>query len=482
MIAMRELGDAFGRGEVSLPHLLKSADVMRHVMLFLESFMRFQSGVEPGAEIDYKGVVVIGTVYQDVHSIGKDLAKTLLENYGYRVIDLGVQVPLDRFIDTAEQESADAIGMSALLVQTSNHMITVARMLLDRKYSIPILIGGAPVNNRHAGYVAMHGGEDMEAIMDNVFYCKSGMDGVNIMGQLMDSAKRSVFLKENRKQLLREYQRAKGIQAEKDKLLQTLPRRKVSFRHHEVPSEGYGIHKVEFKLHKLAASMDKKSLYSLNWKFGKKSSWVLKGVTLQQLQDLQKTWIEKAEQNGWIVPKARFALFPAQSDGDEVIICDPQNREKELARIRFDVCIGKGRKDIFSVGQYFHTKASGQWDVIGLQITTAGDKVEAGVEGFKAQNDSESALYLQGLSDRVAEDLAEYIHQLLRHGSGTKKDYRGQRYSPGYPAITDLSYNRLIWELLEAEDIGVTLTSANEFYPPSTTAAAVCFHKDASYN
>ncbi|MBT6409137.1 MAG: dihydropteroate synthase, partial [Nitrospina sp.] len=103
MIAMRELGDAFGRGEVSLPHLLKSADVMRHVMVFLESFMRFQSGVEPGAEIDYKGVVVIGTVYQDVHSIGKDLAKTLLENYGYRVIDLGVQVPLDKFIDTAEQ-------------------------------------------------------------------------------------------------------------------------------------------------------------------------------------------------------------------------------------------------------------------------------------------------------------------------------------------------------------------------------------------
>ena len=95
MTAMRELGDAFGRGEVSLPHLLKSADVMRHVMQFLESFMRFQSGVEPDAVIDYKGVVGIGTVYQDVHSIGKDLAKTLLENYGYRVVDLGVQVPLD---------------------------------------------------------------------------------------------------------------------------------------------------------------------------------------------------------------------------------------------------------------------------------------------------------------------------------------------------------------------------------------------------
>ena len=482
MIAMRELGDAFGRGEVSLPHLLKSADVMRHVMLFLESFMRFQSGIEPGAEIDYKGVVVIGTVYQDVHSIGKDLAKTLLENYGYRVIDLGVQVPLDRFIDTAKQEKADAIGMSALLVQTSNHMITVTRMLLEQKYSIPILIGGAPVNSRHAGYVAMHGGDDTQAILDNVFYCGSGMDGVNIMGQLMDKGQRPGLLKENKEKLVREYHKAKGIQAEKDKLLQTLPRRKVNFRHHESPSEGYGVHKVEFKLHKLAGSMDRKSLYSLNWKFGKKSSWIHKGVTLQQLQALEKTWIEKAEQRGWVVPKARFALFPAQSEGDEVIVYDPKDREKELARLKFDVCIGKGRKDIFSVGQYFYPKASGQWDVIGLQISTAGDQVEAGVEEFKAQNDSESALYLQGLSDRVAEDLAEYIHQLQRQRVGAKKDNRGQRYSPGYPAITDLVYNRIIWELLGAEDIGVTLTSGNEFYPPSTTAAVICFHKDASYH
>ncbi len=482
MLSMRELGDAFGRGEVSLPHLLKSADVMRHVMLFLESFMRFQSGIEPGDEIEYKGVVVIGTVYQDVHSIGKDLAKTLLENYGYRVIDLGVQVPLDRFIDTARKEGADAIGMSALLVQTSNHMITVSKMLREQKYSIPVLLGGAPVNARHAGYVAMHGGEDTAAILDNVFYCDSGMDGVNIMGLLMDKKQRPGLLKENKEKSLREYQKAKGLKAEKDKLLDTLPRRKVSFRHHEVPSEGFGDHKVEFKLHKLAGSLDTKSLYSLNWKFGKKSSWPAKGVTPQQLQDLQKIWVEKAEQNGWIVPKARFALFPAQSEGDEVIIYDANNKEKELTRIRFDVCIGKNRKDVFSIGQYFHTKASGQWDVIGLQITTAGNNVEAGIKEFKGQNDSESALYLQGLSDRVAEDLAEYIHQLLRHRTGTKKDNRGQRYSPGYPAITDLSCNRVIWELLGAEDIGVTLTSANEFYPPSTTAAVICFHKDAGYS
>ena len=120
MAAMQELGDGFGRGEVSLPHLLKSADVMRQAMAFLEAYMRNESGIELDGEIAYKGTVVIGTVYQDVHSIGKDLARTLLENYGYRVIDLGVMTPLQRYIDAAKENNADAIGMSALLVQTSN--------------------------------------------------------------------------------------------------------------------------------------------------------------------------------------------------------------------------------------------------------------------------------------------------------------------------------------------------------------------------
>jgi 5-methyltetrahydrofolate--homocysteine methyltransferase len=108
--------------------------------------------------------------------------------------------------------------------------------------------------------------------------------------------------------------------------------------------------------------------------------------------------------------------------------------------------------------------------------------VEAGIQSFKEQNDSESALYLQGLSDRVAEDMAEYIHQLLRTRAGYKKENRGQRYSPGYPALTNLKGNSIIWKALGAEDLGVTLTDAEQFYPPSTTAAVICFHKDASYS
>ncbi len=448
-------------------------------------------GVDPvhaAFAIEYFGEdlfgVVLGTVYQDVHSIGKDLAKTLLDNYGYRTIDLGVQVPLEDFIDTAKKEKADAIGMSALLVQTSNHMITVAKMLEELKYDIPILIGGAPVNDRHAGYVAMHGQDDTEQILSKVFYCESGMDGVNTMNTLMDKDRVEEYVVENREKLRRHYQRAKGLQEDREKLLASVKRRKVDFKKYQPATEGFGIHKVEIRLSKLEDVVDNKSLFSLNWKYGKQSTWEKKGITGDALKKLKKEWLKKADESGWITPRARFALLPAQSDGDTVILYDPENRERELGRIAWTVCLGKGKngqRDKFSVAQYVHSRDSGRMDAVGLQITTAGPAMEAAIQQFKADHDSESALYLQGLGDRIAEDFAEYIHGLLRQRAGRGKDKSGQRYSPGYAAIEDLANNRVIHEILGSADLGIALTGAGEFDPPSTTAAVVCFHPDAGY-
>ena len=220
------------------------------------------------------------------------------------------------------------------------------------------------------------------------------------------------------KTLLNEYKRAKGMKEKQDELLSTLPRRVVGFKKHEVPRDGYGLHKVEFKLQKLESNLDSKSLFSLNWKFGKQSSWKDKSVDLDQLKRLKKEWIEKAESNSWITPRARFVLLPAQSEGDDVILYHPEDTEKELARIRFSVCLGKGQKDVFSIAQYVLPKSSGQMDAMGLQITTAGNESDKAILQFKEENDSESALYLQGLCDRVAEDLAEYIHNLIRLRAG----------------------------------------------------------------
>ncbi len=477
MVAMQELGDQFGRGEVSLPHLLKSADVMKQVMGFLESYMKQSTGTDAAEAISYKGTVVLGTVFQDVHSIGKDLVKTLLENYGYRVIDLGVQVDLEQYITTAQNEKADAIGMSALLVQTSNHMITVSKMMEEANCNLPVLIGGAPVNQRHAGYVAMRGQEDITKIRDNVFYCASAMDGVNVMNTLQ-SENRQALIAQNKEALEKYYLRAKKHAEKTEKLLATLPRRQVNLDSYTPPSVAYGVHTISVPLPDLP--LDTKTLYALNWKLGRKSSWKTQQFTPEDIDALKEKWIQEAHHHQWIEPQGKIGLFPCQADGDDVILYDPANLEKELARIDFTVVVGKGSQDIFSAAQFFLPRSSNKMDVIGLQISTGGTAAATAIEQFKESGDSESALFLQGLSDRVAEDMASYLHQQLRTTLDVAEN-TGTRYSPAYPGLQNIAVNQTIYQLLDAQEQGIALTEACEFIPTSTTAAVVCFNSQASY-
>ncbi len=484
MKAMKELGDGFGRGDVSLPHLLKSADVMKQAMAFLESYMKVKAGIDIHQEISYKGTIVMGTVYQDVHSIGKDLTKTLLENYGYRVIDLGVQVPLQKFIDTAREFNADAIGMSALLVQTSNHMITVSQMLLAQNLpNIDILVGGAPVNPRHASYVAMAGQEDLSKMRRNVFYCQTGMDGVNRMNQLKSAEKESL-LESNRAVLTLQYKRAKKMEEESETLLKTLPRRQISFQKHSPPKmlPYFAQKKIEIPLSEFKNFIDRKTLYSLNWKYGGKNSWEKKGISLKTLDKKLDEWIENAEKHEWLHPRGMIGLYPCKSDQDEVVVYDTDDSSREIERFAFSVVIGRDQEDIFSAAQYYFPQTSPFYDVIGLQLSTSGTHIDEVLKQFKAEGDSESALFLQGLSDRIAEDMADYLHQTMKKMMGSTNGKMGTRYSPGYPAIKELKNNLKISNLLQVEpQLGVTLTSAFEFSPTGSTAAIVCFHPEASY-
>lgn len=485
MKAMKELGDGFGRGEVSLPHLLKSADVMKKAMGYIEAHMKHHSGTDVHDEISYKGTIVLGTVYQDVHSIGKDLVKTLLENYGYRVIDLGVQVPLEKFIQTAKEFKATAIGMSALLVQTSNHMITVAKMLVDEGMTnVDVLIGGAPVNLRHAAYVSMHGQTDLKNQLSNVFYCISGMDAVNVMNQLRESQeKREQILKTTKKELKWQYEQAISQKQKDEALLKQLPRREIDFgdilRDISVcfPSE-----RVEFSMKDFKKHLDLKTLFSLNWRYGGKSSWEKKGVSQETLEQKLDEWIDLCDRHKWLIPQAVCGIYPCYSDANDVYILRINNTNEVLEHVHLDLNIGRDKKDVFSIAQYYFSKDTGKRDVIGLQVSTGGKQVDRQIEKFKAEGDTESALILQGLSDRVAEDMAEYVHNQLRAKLGlSNRD--GIRLSPGYPGVRNLYVNRIIAKILNAEkSIGVTLTTAHEFDPTGTTGALVCFHPEAKYD
>ncbi|MBM3290390.1 MAG: 5-methyltetrahydrofolate--homocysteine methyltransferase, partial [Candidatus Hydrogenedentes bacterium] len=331
MRAMNELGDGFARGEVSLPHLLKSADVMKQVMGFLEEYMRVSAGVDVHAKIEYKGTIVIGTVYQDVHSIGKDLAKTLFENYGYRVIDLGVMTPLQSYLDAAKEHRADAIGMSALLVQTSNHMITVSKMMLEQGLAdVPVLIGGAPVNDRHAAYVALAGAADTGAMRQNVFYCPTAMDGVNVMNTIKTGAALDTLLRGNVEKLRLNFEKAERRAAEEESLLRTLPRRVISFAEHAMPERPWsGPDVLRIDLNLFAPNIDTRTLFALNWKFGGKAGRERRGESADHLNALLDRWVRQAHEHGWVQPQAIVGVWPCQSDGDEVIVYDPAQLDHE---------------------------------------------------------------------------------------------------------------------------------------------------------
>ena len=484
MKAMQRLGDGFGRGEVSLPHLLKSADVMKQVMGFLEEYMNVQSGAAIHEGIQYKGAIVLGTVYQDVHSIGKDLAKTLFENYGYRVIDLGVMTPLQEYIDAAKEYGADAIGMSALLVQTSNHMITVSKMMLEQGLEDTcVLIGGAPVSDRHAAYVALAGDEDVSHMRKNVFYCPTAMDGVNTMNELLGARDPSALLERNQEKLIGRYGRAQRRAQEDEELLRTLPRRVVNFDAYTLPERPwFAPETVTYRLTDFRAYINKRNLYSLNWKFGGKSKQVKQGTTDEELERLFLEWTGRADREGWLLPQGVMAVFPCYSDGKEVVVLDQDDPGRELCRFQFDLVIGAGREDTVCGAQYFLPKDSGRLDALGLQISSTGRQVDEQLAKFKEAGDSESALFLQGLSDRIAEDMAAFIHGKIRERLGFAGTSIGIRWSPGYPAITDTAHNLDLYNLLEAgERIGTVVTEAGEFSPTGCTAALVSFHPDAKY-
>lgn len=485
MSAMQELGDMFGRGEVSLPHLLRSADVMKQAMGFIEGYLRYKAKQEKQEQTSNteRGTIVLGTVFQDVHSIGKDLTKTLLENYGYKVIDLGVMVPLQEFIDQAKKHKADAIGMSALLVQTANHMITVARMSKEQGLNIPILIGGAAVTPRHTAFVAMMGQEDINQMRPDVFYCRTAMDGVNIMNQITSSNETRVNLyQQNLETLKQRYQQATKRLHEDEQKLQTLPRRIITTPFPKYPSTPRFRRQIfQTSLSQFISYIDKNTLFSLNWKFGGKTSQEKAGHRTEDLEQLFQKWIHLAETQHWIEPQAIFGLFPAKSDGDFVYVYDPSNPDEILSKIEFTTVIGAGEKDIVSGSQYFRPIEDNNWDVIGIQISTAGPAIEHGLNHFKEQGDSESCLFLQGLGDRIAEDTAEYIHRHLQDLLHVPHEH-GRRWSPGYPGMTNIMMNETILNILGGgESIGVSLLESGQFHPTCTTSAVISFHPDARY-
>ncbi len=463
--AMKEVGDKFGAGELILPFVLQSAEVMKKTVAHLENYLEKMEGVT-------KGTVVIATVYGDVHDIGKNLVKTILANNGYTVVDLGKQVPAETIITKAVENNATAIGLSALLVSTSKQMPLIVNELHRRKHNIPVLIGGAAINRRFGRRILQtEDGANYEA---GVFYCKDAFEGLDTMDALIDEEKRFNLLEKILKESTMELNHA----AQAELAAPSGQRSNVVPAPIPLPEKlGQRIVK-DMPLEMVLQHLNINELYRLSW--GAKNTHGAEWDKLKKEFDARLISMSKdGSKRGWLKPQAVYGYFACQADGEELIVYADAQGKKEVVRL---ICPRQPNGDFLALSDYFASVESGQLDTVALQIVTVGKAATALFEELQAANDYTEAYFVHGLAVQAAEATADYIHNHIRRelGLGAKQ---GKRYSWGYPAIPILEDHFKVFKLLPAaeSELGLGLSVSGQIIPEESTAAIVVPHKDAKY-
>lgn len=464
--AMKEVGDKFGAGELILPFVLQSAEVMKKTVAHLENYLEKMEGVT-------KGTVVIATVYGDVHDIGKNLVKTILANNGYTVVDLGKQVPAETIITKAVEVNATAIGLSALLVSTSKQMPLIVNELHRRGHKFPVLIGGAAINRRFGRRILQTESND-EFYEAGVFYCKDAFEGLETMDVLIDNNKRPELLTKIRKESEMELGRA----SQKEQSAVSNQRSAIVPKPIALPEKlGQRIVK-DMPLEIVLKHLNINELYRLSW--GAKNThgeaWVkMKADFDARLEAMTKD----AMRFKWLKPQAVYGYFACQADGDDLIIYEDGTNKKELTRFSFP---RQPYDDHLALSDYYASVESGQMDVVALQVVTVGQEATEKFEKMQAANDYTEAYFAHGLAVQAAEATANYLHQHIRRELGIGES-QGKRYSWGYPAIPELEDHFKVFKLLPAveSELGMSLSVSGQLIPEQSTAAIIVHHSQAKY-
>jgi len=419
-------------------------------------------------------------VYGDVHDIGKSLVNTILSNNGYTVFDLGKQVPVNTILDKAVEVGADAIGLSALLVSTSKQMPLCVQELDKRGMQIPVLIGGAAINRRFGRRALFVEGE--RAYDSGVFYCKDAFEGLETMDVLQDPKRRGLFVVKNLDD------------ARNDVFLRTAVGKDIAVgdagglrsdvaANNPLPSPPFWGTRVirDVPIDEVFDLLDLDELYRLQWG-ARGSGDQYKSTVKNEFEPTLERLKKDAKKNGWIKPQVVYGYFPAQSQGNDVIIYDPAAYSsdggslREIARFHFPRMVGRER---LCLADYVRNVDSGDVDVIPLQIVTVGKEATKRFEELQAKNEYTEAFYSHGLSVEAAEAVAEWTHRRI------KKELRvpsGKRYSWGYGACPDLDDHATVFKLLPAKEaLGMDLTEAFQILPEQSTAAVVIHHPEAKY-
>ncbi len=467
--AMKEVGDKFGAGELILPFVLQSAEVMKKAVAQLEKYLDKIEGYT-------KGTVVIATVFGDVHDIGKSLVNTILTNNGYTVVDLGKQVPISTILDAAVEHDATAIGLSALLVSTSKQMPLCVQELHQRGLGFPVLIGGAAINRNFGLRILYPNGTESDEIYEpGVFYCKDAFEGLAKMDQLVDQAARDALLTKTREAATELRERPPEAPDDSPAVTDSSVR-SAARTDNPIPTPPYwGAREIEVPLEEVYHHLDTHVLFKLHWggRGVKGEEW--KTLLRDDFQPrLERMWSEQ----DYLHPRAVLGYFPCNSDGNELIVWDPDAPgERELERLVFP---RQPKHDRICLADFYRPVSSGQVDVVALQAVTAGDEVTELMASLEREGEFAEQLFVHGLGVQTAEGMAEWLHARVRSELGIER-VQGRRYSWGYPACPEQSEHEKVFRLLDAPAIGLRLSGGFAVEPEQSTLAIIAHHPEAVY-
>ncbi len=461
--AMKKVGERFGAGELILPFVLQSADVMKAAVAQLEPHLESTQGVS-------KGTIVLATVFGDVHDIGKNLVRTILENNGYAVHDLGKQVPMTEIVDAAVERRADAIGLSALLVATSRQMALVVEELHRRGLQIPVLVGGAAINADFAQRIAQC--DAGEIYRGGVFYCEDAFEALQVLENI-------VLFTPPPPPEDHDHEHERAVSAPSAECatcgtacalsaLQSGP--------DTIPAPPFWGYRAEMDVPwaELAELLDHKRLFRVGWGAKSATGEQWEAVRADFEARLVRMWAEAPD---YLHPRAVYGYFPVQSQGNDVLLYDSQHPKArcEIARLNFPRR-PRGERWV-SVADYVAPAAGEAIDVVAMQVVTVGAGATERYGALDAAGEHSAAYFVHGLAAELAETTAEWMHQRIRQELGLAAR-QGRRYSWGYPACPDLQAHRIVFDLLPAERaLGMQLSSAGQLIPEHSTAAFVV-HSD----
>lgn len=494
MDGMKVVGDLFGAGKMFLPQVVKSARVMKKAVAYLQPFLEAEKA--KGSVQSAKGKIVMATVKGDVHDIGKNIVGVVLGCNNYEVVDLGVMVSCDKILQAAIEQKANLIGLSGLITPSLDEMVFVGQEMERRGLNLPLLIGGATTSKQHTAV------KIAPTYSQSTVHVQDASRAVGVVASLLDSKKKTEFDRQNREaqEKLREFHAQKEAKPLLSFAQACANRRPANWKEAKIPIPSFLGRRVleDFPLEEIAKYIDWTFFFhawELKGKFPEILNHPIHGTAARELFENGQKMLREICEKKLLKAHAVYGFWPAQSEGEDLVLYHDKNQKKELAR--FPMLRQQNVKDAGrfneSLVDYLAPRESGVQDYLGAFALTTGIGAETLASQYQKNHDDYHSILVKALADRLAEAFAELLHKRVREEWGYGKEeslgleelirekYRGIRPAFGYPACPDHSEKQTLFRLLDAPELGITLTESCAMQPAASVSGLYFSHPDSHY-